>query len=121
MAEGTPLSPLAEALNVRASAIAEHLSARKLATQAEIEACYGEAEEPDLKAAMAYAGLRVLLHERAPDNHDKKGKRKNADRVILDALRGASKAITLSEPIGDLREVSVHPEEPERAHRTGRA
>jgi hypothetical protein len=103
------LSLLAEQLNERSAAIAEHLAARKLATQQEIDACYTEAEEPDLKAAMAYAALRVLLHERAPDNHDKRSKRKSADRVILDALRGASKAVTLSEPIGDLREVSVHP------------
>jgi hypothetical protein len=109
MAEAIPLSPLAQSLKERADMIAEHLSARKLATQAEIDACFTEAEEPNLKAAMAYAGLRVLLHERAPDNHDKKTRRKNADRVILDALRGASKAVTLTDPSLDLREVSVHP------------
>lgn len=103
------LSPLAEALEVRATAVAEHLSARKLATQSEIEACYTEAEEPELKIALAYAALRVLLHDRAPDNHDKKTRRARADRVILDALRGASIAVTLSEPINDMREVSVHP------------
>lgn len=103
------LSPLAEQLNQRSAAIAEHLKARKLATQDEIEKCYAEAEEPDLKAAMAYAALRVLLHERAPDNHDKRSQRKSADRTILDALRGASKAVTLTDPIEGFRELSVHP------------
>lgn len=100
---------MAQQLEMRAESIAEHLTARKLATQAEIDACYTEGEEPDLKIALAYAALRVILSERSPDNHDKKSRRSKADRVILDALRGEAKPITLSEPVGDVRDLAVYP------------
>ena len=103
------LSPLAQQFETRATAIAEHLTVTQLATQAEIDECYSESDDPEVKVGLAYAALRVLLFDRAPDKKNRQEKRKSADRVILDALRGASKAVTLSEPIGDLREVSVHP------------
>lgn len=97
-------------LRVRSAGIAEHLLAKNLATQAEIDACNANTpDDPDTEMVVTFGNLRVLLAERTPTDEDREKRRARADRVVLDSLRGASKPITLTAPIDDLREVSVHP------------
>lgn len=105
------LSPLALQLEGRAQAIADHLLSRKWATQPEIDACYNEpgVEDPELKIAFAWSLLSRMLFERTPTAETKRTSRSKADRVILDALRGAPAYVTLTEPIGELRRVVIHP------------
>lgn len=102
------LTPLAYQLDQRATAIAEHLLARKLATQPEIDACYSEAEEPDLKVALAYAALRALVAERAPDKDSRKSRKEKANRVLLDALGDVPAYVDITRNETPLR-VAVYP------------
>jgi hypothetical protein len=101
---------LEEQLKARCEAIASHLVAKTLATQAEVDAC-GSAESGDSETDLIvrYGDLRVLLAERQPDAQGRSERHKMADRIVLDALRGAPRKITLSEPLGDVRSVSVYP------------
>jgi hypothetical protein len=97
-------------LKERSDSIASHLVAKKLATQPEVDACgstgSGDAET-DL--IVRYGDLRVLLAERQPDAQGRSERHKLADRIVLDALRGAPRKVALSETLGEMRDVSVHP------------
>jgi hypothetical protein len=96
-------------LETRCEAIASSLRGRQLATDQDIQACYDQPADGELKWAFVYADLRVLLADRSPDKDSKSARVRNADRVILDALRGAPRTVTLSEPVDDLRELKVYP------------
>lgn len=97
-------------LRDRTAAIAKHLLAKGLATQAELDACNANTlDDTETDLIVTFGNLRVLLSERTPTDEDREKRRARADRVVLDSLRGASKPVTLTAPIDDLREVSVHP------------
>jgi hypothetical protein len=99
-------------LKARSEGIVEHLLAKQYAKREEIDAMLAEHKnpnDPESTLILTYGALRVLLDERTPDAGDRDARRKRADRVVLDSLRGASRPVTLTAPIEDLREVSVHP------------
>jgi hypothetical protein len=97
-------------LHVRSEGIADHLLAKKLATQEEVDACGIEddyaADDPETALIVRYGDLRALHAARQGIASHRPQK---ADRLILDALRGASVSITLTEPLGDMKKLSVHP------------
>lgn len=101
-------------LKVRSDGIADHLLAKKWATQVEIDACGAmDGDDPETALIVRYGDLRALLAQRAPDAGQRSERQEQVDRIVLDALRGASKAVTLTQPIGEgdrqRREVTVHP------------
>jgi hypothetical protein len=100
-------------LSIRSEGIANHLLSKQLATQAEIDACGVQADlaadDPETALIVRYGDLRALHAERAPEAGQRSDRQKKADRVVLDALRGASKPVKLTTPVNDMREVNVYP------------
>lgn len=93
----------------RCETIAEHLRARKTATEEEIATCYNQPETGDLGWALTYGDLRALHRQHTPSKGDRGAKHVKADGLILDALRGAPASVSLSAPVNGKGEISVHP------------